>query len=173
MRCAGAAMLPAPTRSTTLAWMSIDGLQIRRARPGDASAVRALVRQLGYAPDDRAYDETFAQVARHPEAAVFIAQIGARVVGYLALSQRPQIRLAARLASIDELAVDEGDRGAGIGAALLDAALAHARGLGCVRVDVLTSRARPSYARGFYKLRGLEEIDSAVLRRELVPSRPK
>jgi N-acetylglutamate synthase-like GNAT family acetyltransferase len=146
---------------------------IRRARPGDASAVRALVRQLGYDTDDRAYDETFAQVARHPEAAVFIAQIGARVIGYLALSQRPQIRLAARLASIDELVVDEQERGSGVGQVLLDAAIAHARSLGCVRVDVLTSRARPSYARGFYKLRGLSEIDSAVFRQELSAQRAR
>jgi N-acetylglutamate synthase-like GNAT family acetyltransferase len=140
---------------------------IRRARPGDATPVRALVRQLGYEPDDRGYDETFAQVARHPEAAVFVAQIGTRVVGYLAMSHRPQIRLAGRVASIDELAVDEQERARGIGGDLLRAAIAHARSLGCERVDLQTSRDRASYERGFYSSRGLSEIDSAVFRQTL------
>ena len=126
-----------------------DRIVIRRARPGDAAAVRVLVEQLGYAPEERGYDETFAQVARHPEAAVFVAQLGARVVGYLAMSHRPQVRLGARVASVDELAVDELARGAGIGTALIEAALAHARGLHCARVDLLAARAQESYRRGF------------------------
>lgn len=153
--------------------MSRDVPVIRRARPGDSAAVRALVKQLGYETDDRAYDETFAQVARHPEAAVFVAQVGTRVVGYLALSCRPQIRLASRLACIDELAVDESVRGKGVGSQLVAAAVDHARGLGCARVDVLTSRTRASYERGFYKARGLDEIDSAVFRQTLGPKRTK
>jgi GNAT superfamily N-acetyltransferase len=146
---------------------------IRRGRPGDAAAVRNLVRQLGYNPDDRAYDETFAQVSRHPEAAVFVAQIGTRVVGYLAMSHRPQIRLAGRLATIDELTVEDSERGHGIGGELLNAAITHARGLGCDRIDVQTSRERSSYARRFYAERGLEEIDSAVFRHKLRPDRAR
>lgn len=146
---------------------------IRRARPGDAAAVRALVRQLGYSPDDRSYDETFAQVARHPEAAVFVAQIGTRVIGYIAMSHRPQVRLAARLATIDELAVDEAARQHGVGTALLDAAMAHARSLGCARVDVTSSRTRESYERRFYTERGLAECDSAVFRQTLTQARPR
>jgi GNAT superfamily N-acetyltransferase len=150
---------------------TVQGVQYRRARPGDSAAVRALVRQLGYQPDDRAYDETFAQVARHPEAAVFVAQIGTRVVGYLAMSHRPQIRLAGRLATVDELAVDEKERARGIGSGLLHAALAHARSLGCERLDIQTSRVRDSYTRGFYQDRGLTELDSAVFR--LALTQPK
>jgi N-acetylglutamate synthase-like GNAT family acetyltransferase len=140
---------------------------IRRARPGDAAAVRQLVRQLGYAPDDRNYDETFAQVVRHPEAAVFIAQMGTRVVGYLAMSHRPQIRLASRLASIDEIAVEDSERGRGIGSELLGAAVAHARSLHCVRVDVQTSRSRGTAVQTFYAERGLSEIDSLLFRQTL------
>ena len=98
------------------------GINVRRARPGDASHVFALVEQLGYAPDHRGFDETFAQVVRHPEAAVYVAAEGLRVIGYLSMSQRPQIRLGGRAASIDELVVDERGRGEGVGTALLDAA---------------------------------------------------
>jgi N-acetylglutamate synthase-like GNAT family acetyltransferase len=144
---------------------------IRRARPGDSAQVRALVRQLGYAPDDKTYDETFAQVVRHPEAAVFVAQIGTRLVGYLAMAHRPQIRLAGRIAAIDELAVDDGERGRGVGTSLLDAAIAHAASLGCARVELTTSRERASYSRGFYAERGLAEVDSAVFRQALAAER--
>jgi N-acetylglutamate synthase-like GNAT family acetyltransferase len=144
------------------------GVTVRRARPGDASPVFALVEQLGYAPDHRGFDETFAQVVRHPEAAVFVAQEGLRVIGYLALSHRPQIRLGGRAAYIDELVIDERRRGEGLGTALLEAALAHARGLGCRRVDLVTNRARSSYQRGFYVGHGFKEVDSALLRFELV-----
>ncbi len=79
----------------------------------------ALCHQLGYQPDERGFDETFSQVVRHPEAAVFVAVLGAKTLGYLALSYRPQIRLGGRTASIDELVVAADQRGAGIGSSLL------------------------------------------------------
>lgn len=140
------------------------GIVLRRARPGDAPGVRALVEQLGYTPDARAFTETFTQVARHPEAAVLVLAEGVRVVGYLAVSHRPQIRLGGRIAIIDELAVDAGCTGQGLGSALLEHALELARGLGCVRIEVSTSRARASFARGFYRKHGFVEVDGAVLR---------
>ena len=143
------------------------GVNVRRARPGDASHVFGLVEQLGYQPDPRGYDETFAQVVRHPEAAVFIAAEGMRVIGYLAMSHRPQIRLGGRAAYIDELVVSDKRRSEGVGSALLQAALDYARGLGCIRVDLRTSRSRQSYARGFYVGHGFVEVDSAVLRLSL------
>jgi GNAT superfamily N-acetyltransferase len=148
------------------------GVNVRRARPGDASQVHVLVEQLGYAPDHRGFDEIFAQVVRHPEAAVFVAVAGPRVIGYLAMSQRPQIRLAGRAANIDELVVDERHRGQGVGTALLATALNHARDLACTRVDLTTTRSRTSYRRGFYIEHGFKEIDSALLRLELTKSRP-
>ena len=140
------------------------GISLRRARPGDAPGVRALVEQLGYAPDARAFSETFTQVVRHPEAAVIVLAEGVRVVGYLAISHRPQIRLAGRAAVIDELAVDADHRGRGLGSALLEHALELARGLGCVRIEVSTRRSRDSYERGFYARHGFVEVDSAMLR---------
>jgi ribosomal protein S18 acetylase RimI-like enzyme len=140
------------------------GITLRRARPGDAAGVRALVEHLGYTPDARDFTETFTQVARHPEAAVFVLAEGVRVVGYLAVSHRPQIRLGGRIASIDELAIDPAYSGRGLGSFLLDQALELARGLACVRIEVATRRSRDSYARGFYRKHGFTEVDSALLR---------
>jgi GNAT superfamily N-acetyltransferase len=149
----------------------VTGVLVRRARPGDGAQVLALVESLGYQPE-RGYDETFAQVVRHPEAAVFVAAEGLRVVGYLALSQRPQIRLGGRAAVIDELVVEEQRRGEGIGSALLRAALDYARGVGCRRVELTTRRARESYQRGFYLAHGFREVDSAVLRLDPLTAPP-
>ena len=140
---------------------------VRRARPGDALAVRKLIRELGYPADTRATDETVSQVVKHPEAAVFVAVEGVDVVGYVALSIRPQMRLGGLLASIDELVVTGARRAAGIGSQLLDAAIAHARSLQCRRIEVTTSRVRESYQRRFYLERSFVEVDSAVLRIDL------
>ena len=140
------------------------GIALRRARPGDAAGVRALVEHLGYTPGAREFAETFTQVARHPEAAVLVLVEGVRVVGYLALSHRPQIRLGGRIATIDELSVDPAYSGRGLGSALLEHALELARGLGCVRIEVSTRRSRDSFARGFYRKHGFTEVDSALLR---------
>lgn len=144
------------------------GPAVRRARPGDAHALRRMLRELGYDPADyRAADETMAQVVRHPEAAVFVAVEGVEVVGFVALSHRPQMRLGGRLASVDELVVAEHRRGQGIGSSLLEAAVQHARSLHCVRIDVLQRRERESYDRRFYQERGFEEVASAVMRLSL------
>ena len=141
-------------------------LSVRRARPGDALGVRKLLQELGYQIGDaRASDETIAQVVRHPEAAVFVAVEGvATVVGYIAVSHRPLMRLGGRLATVDELVVMESRRGQGIGTQLLEAAMAHARSLHCVRIEVEQRRGRESYERGYYQRRGFVEVDSAVLR---------
>ncbi|MBZ0233412.1 MAG: GNAT family N-acetyltransferase [Deltaproteobacteria bacterium] len=141
-----------------------NGIALRRARPGDAPGVRSLVEQLGYAPDSRAFSETFTQVARHPEAAVFVLAEGTRVVGYLAVSHRPQIRLGGRVAVIDELAVDPAYGERGLGSHLLAQALELARGLACVRIEVATARSRDSFTRGFYRRHGFVEADTALMR---------
>jgi N-acetylglutamate synthase-like GNAT family acetyltransferase len=140
------------------------GITLRRARPGDAAGVRALVEQLGHTPDPRAFTETFTQVARHPEAAVVVLAEGVRVVGYLALSHRPQVRLAGRVATIDELAVAPDLCGRGLGSALLEHALELVRGLACVRIEVSTVRARDSVAHTFFAKHGFVEVDDVVLR---------
>ena len=140
---------------------------IRRARPGDALAIRALLSELGYTPVPRDAAETVTQVIRHPEAAVFVAVEGLEVIGYVAMSHRPQARLGGMLASIDELVVASKVRSQKIGTQLLDAAVAHARSLRCRRVELHTSRTRESYQRRFYADRGFTEVDSAVMRIDL------
>jgi GNAT superfamily N-acetyltransferase len=144
---------------------------LRKARPGDAAAVRVLLLALGY--DDlppREYAQTFSLVVAHPEVDVRVAVDGKAVVGLLTLSHRPQLRLAGRIGCIDELVVAASHRGAGIGTQLVEAACVRARELGCVRVDLQTARARESFQRGFYRKRGFRELESALLSRSLRPA---
>ncbi len=140
---------------------------MRRARPGDALAVRRLLKDLGYTGESRATDETVSHVLKHPEAVVFVAAAGLDVLGYVAVSVRPQMRLAGLLASVDELVVGTTRRGEGIGTKLLEAAVAHAKNMHCKRIDVLQSRARESYLRGFYQKHHFVEVDTAVMRIDL------
>ncbi len=144
------------------------GVTVRRARPGDAAPVLALLAQISVRPDERRYDETFAQVVRHPEAVVFVATNGVRVVGYLAMSHRPQIHLGARVAVVDEFVIDNARDDDGIGHALLHAAITQARGLGCCRVDLQTTHA--SQSGRFYEGIGFVEVESNLVRLQPIPA---
>jgi GNAT superfamily N-acetyltransferase len=140
------------------------GIALRRARPGDATGVRVLVELFGPAPDPRTFTETFTQVARHPEAAVLVLTEGVRVVGYLALSHRPQIRLGGRVATIDELVIAPDFARRGLGSTLLENALELARGLACVRIEVAIARTPELVAREFLAKHGFVAVDDVVLR---------
>ena len=145
-------------------------IEIRKGRPGDAADGVALLKDLGYpvAPaDSRDYVDTFSLAVAHPEVSVFVAAHRLDMLGFVAVSIRPQIRLGGRLASIDELVVAESHRGQGLGRRLMNAAIKRAREMRCVRVEIQTNRARESYERGFYTKNGFTETDSAILRMEL------
>src|SRR5260370_35480951 len=107
------------------------GILLRRGRPGDAAQVLELVSQLGYTPDPRTYDETFAQVVRHPESAVFVATEGLRLVGVLGLPHPPQIRLGGRVAAGDGLSVANRGRGGGVRGVRLRGPHGYPVGPGC------------------------------------------
>jgi N-acetylglutamate synthase-like GNAT family acetyltransferase len=139
---------------------------IRAAVPSDTTPLLALLHELGYTElDADVYARTFELVLAHPEIRVLVAEDeSARVVGLLALSHRPQLRLAGTLVTIDELVVAQGARGRGVGRTLIERAKAIAAELGAKRVELLTNRTRESYSRGFYVKNGFVEASSAVMR---------
>jgi N-acetylglutamate synthase-like GNAT family acetyltransferase len=140
---------------------------IRRARVEDAGELRALVEELGYAGlDPAAFAAGLARVLEAEGQSVWVAETEGRVVGFVSVSCRPQLRLGAAVATIDEIVVAEAARGSGVGTELLEQARCEAARGGAVRLELHTQRARTSYARGFYAKNGFVEIDSAVMRSE-------
>lgn len=145
-------------------------LRVRSAREDDAPAVVALLRALGYSPDDgRAPGEILRATLDRPDLAAFLAVGDVGPLGLIVVSHRPQLHLGGTLVSIDALAVLPEVRGRGIGRRLLRRAAAYARLHRAVRLELHTTRARENYRRGFYPANGFREIDSALFRRDLVP----
>jgi N-acetylglutamate synthase-like GNAT family acetyltransferase len=140
---------------------------VRRADVGDAEDARRLVSELGYGGlDVETFAKGFAAVLAEPSQSVWVAEEGGAIVGMLALSAKPQVRLAAKVLTIDEIVVREASRGRGVGATLMAVAKREAVREGARRLELHTQRARESYARGFYEKQGFVEIDSAVMRWE-------
>jgi N-acetylglutamate synthase-like GNAT family acetyltransferase len=147
--------------------MSAGEIMVRRAGARDAEDARRLVAELGYGGlDAETFAKGFAAVLAEPSQSVWMAEQGGAIAGMLALSTRPQVRLGAKVVTIDEIVVREASRGRGVGAKLMEVAKREAVREGARRLELHTQRARESYARGFYAKQGFVEIDSAVMRWE-------
>jgi ribosomal protein S18 acetylase RimI-like enzyme len=123
-------------------------------------AVARLLPQLSdtAAPPSRAALE---RVVAGPATTLLLARSGGAVVGMLTLVafQVP----TGLLARIEDVVVDRDARGAGVGTALTEAALALAAELGARTVD-LTSRPSRVAAHRLYQRLGFETRDSRVYR---------
>jgi RimJ/RimL family protein N-acetyltransferase len=86
---------------------------------------------------------------------VLVAVDGGEVLGSLLLGPWTDLESSRHVLEVKGLAVDPAHQGEGIGAALLDAAIARARGLG-VRRLVLRVLSGNAAARRLYESRGFE-----------------
>jgi RimJ/RimL family protein N-acetyltransferase len=118
---------------------------IRRARPGDASALVELAEAVGAEPEgwlvtDGAWRSVgeerryLRSIARYPHAAVFVAETDERVVARLSLA-RDQHPASAHVADLG-LMVAASHRRRGIGSALLEAAVGWAREAGVRKLEL-------------------------------------
>lgn len=160
-------------------------IRIRRAAPGDASALVALAEEVGReegrwilgtgpwrsAGDERRYLRT---VQRHPDAAVFVAEDDGTVVARLSVSRdpHPSSRHVADLG----LMVAGSHRRQGVGTALLEQAASWARTAGIRKLELHVfpwnepalrlyesfGFEREGYRRRQY-LRGDEEVDAILM----------
>jgi ribosomal protein S18 acetylase RimI-like enzyme len=110
------------------------GVEIREIRDDDAdfAAVTGLLAELGRpAPTEErlpALRRTYAQHVARGDTASRLALLDGEAVGFISLEFREPFFMTRPQAWIPDLIVTEGARGRDIGAALLDAALADARG---------------------------------------------
>lgn len=113
--------------------MTAPTFKIRPARRGDSEPVKSLLAELGFTGDVA----TVTWIVSHPEMEVIIAADSFdKVVGFVALSHRPNLRWGGRIATIDELVVAKAWRRKGVGRELLKRAIDRAKVLGVKRLEI-------------------------------------
>jgi predicted N-acetyltransferase YhbS len=146
-------------------------VSLRRARPDDAADVAALLAELGY-PDNEvdAVEQRLAMWAREPAGVVLVALLDGRMVGTVAVTAVPYLEREGRWGRIVALVVSAECRGQGVGRQLVEAAEAAAGDLGCVKVEVTSSRSRTE-SHPFYRSLGYQDSADRSTRylKDMVP----
>lgn len=129
---------------------------IRKARFADAAAIAELSGQLGYPATLADMRERLTSLLHRPRHGVVLVAEDSKgeVIGWLHVSVTPLLEVPLR-AEVNGLVVAEGQRSAGAGAKLLQAAEGWAKGKGCqsmsVRSNVIRDRAHAFYQRNGYE----------------------
>jgi len=143
---------------------AMSSITIRQARRDDVAVVVALLAddRLGRArecvedPLPPSYLAAFERLNRDPDIRLVVAEDEGRVVGCLQLCIIPGLSSqGAPRALIEDVRVASDRRSHGIGARLVQWAVAEARGKGCKLVELLTHNIRID-AQRFYKRLGFE-----------------
>ena len=132
-------------------------MKIRRARRGDAERIAQLSGELGYPASAAQVATRLRQLTPVSKHAVFVAEspdAATGVVGWVHVSVAHLLESDIR-AEVNGLVVAEGQRSAGAGAKLLEAAEEWARRRGCRGMNVRSNVIREQ-AHGFYERNGYE-----------------
>ena len=141
--------------------MAPDGFTFRDAEESDLPAIVALIAadQLGRTREDPGpplapgYGTAFRAIAADPNQQLVVATDGAEVIGTLQLSFIPGIaRNGAWRGQIEAVRVAADHRGAGLGQALFEWAIARCRSRGCALVQLTSDKARPDAHRFYERL---------------------
>jgi GNAT superfamily N-acetyltransferase len=135
-------------------------VEVRAATVGDVAGLCALLVQLpvdsrGDVPIERAREVLPAILAQDARL-LLVACDGDRIVGTTDVIVLPNLTHGGRpYANVENVVVDASVRGQGIGRAMMDAAIAHARAHGCYKIS-LTSNLQRSAAHRLYESLGFE-----------------
>lgn len=124
---------------------------LRSVTDEECRQIAALVAQL---TSKEVVPARFNEVARSTDAQLLAARIDGEIVGVLVLALYPT--LTGRKAWIEDVVVDTSMRGAGIGRALVERAIAEASARGATTID-LTSNPTREAAHRLYRACGFEE----------------
>jgi ribosomal protein S18 acetylase RimI-like enzyme len=135
--------------------------QVREARAGDEASIVSLIQELAAAGGETSpvSEEYVTAYLSSPGVQVLLAEEKERVVGLLSFSVRLDLYHGAPSGMIEELVVRAGDRGRGVGSALVSDVLRRLEALGCAEVSVTTMPDNEA-AQRFYRSHGL--VDEAV-----------
>lgn len=136
-------------------------ITIRAAQAGDAGEIVRLIQQLAEAGGETSplTADYLPKYMRYPGSRILLAEDGGEVFGLLSYSMRPDLYHAGDSAYIENLVVAQGRRGEGIGARLLEVALAELEAAGCVEAAI-AAMPENKPAQRLYRSLGL--VDEAV-----------
>ena len=124
---------------------------VREAAAADAEALSGLLAELGYTA-------TPAEVTARLDGLLqpmLVAETDGRVIGCLTWHVTPVVHRTGPVGRITMMVVAETHRGQGVGKALVAAAEARTRALGCIMVEV-SSNLRRGDAHAFYEHLGYD-----------------
>ncbi|MCK4327298.1 MAG: GNAT family N-acetyltransferase [Candidatus Diapherotrites archaeon] len=125
-------------------------MNIREAGHADALAIGRIAGKSGYAVPELEHDEESIRKMLHDSMLVFLAEENGEAVGYIALDPKAPEKI-----EVHSIEVKKEHQGKGIGAALLDVAMAKALELGKKEL-VLFCHPRSKEAMAFYTTLGFE-----------------
>ena len=128
-------------------------LRVREAMPRDAAALAGLIGELGYEVTEAEVRKRLAALRKGGEPPLVADRDG--IIGCLTWHVRIMLHRPRPVGRISMMVVTERARGAGVGGALIEAAEARFRELGCGLVEV-TSNMKRMRAHAFYERRGYE-----------------
>ncbi len=133
--------------------------EINDVREGLFEELEALMPQLSATA--QASRRQWERMISAPLCHLFVAEVEGRTAGMLTLALYDT--LAGRRGWIEDVVVDQNLRGKGVGKALLQHALQHARNESLKSLS-LTSAAHRTAARSLYRKMGFEEVDTTLFR---------
>ncbi len=136
-------------------------MTLRDVTTADFAAVRRLLDQLGYAPDEAEFRRRFDSVRAAAGHRIIVAEEAGAVVGVLHVFERPALDKGCE-AVVQALVVDEEGRSRGVGEALMREAEAWAARRGLPATSLYTSikrdRAHAFYERLGYHIKGTSHL---------------
>jgi GNAT superfamily N-acetyltransferase len=128
-------------------------VELRDSAPADATAVAALMGELGYPATAELAGDRLGAFAEDPHSRVQLALVGGEIAGLVATHIVPRLDAELRSCRIVDLVVAERFRRRGIAAALVGAAEAEAQRQGATRLDLSSGEWRED-AHAFYQRAG-------------------
>lgn len=119
---------------------------IRTATAADVPALLRLYGQLGdpdQLPDPALAREALDAISAQPGMHLLVAEVAGAIVGTVTLVVVPNLTHVAKpWAQVENMVVEEGLRGRGLGRALLDRCVALATGFGCYKLQLQSANQR-------------------------------
>ena len=130
--------------------------RVRAARLADAAALAELSTQLGYPSSETQVRERL-RLLHDPERTLLVAETGDGVAGFIDVHVQRTVE-EDPYGEVGGLAVADGQRSAGLGRVLLEAAAAWSRERGLAHLWIRANLARGAAAHGFYEHVGCRTV---------------